>query len=98
LSIYKRLEFTYLNTAGPFPQRIGGNTYLILNIDSYTRVICIILLKYKSDVILLMKTWEAEVVVATGEMIIARRIDNEPKLVEAVHEWRSATRSEVTLK
>jgi hypothetical protein len=78
LSIYKSkcLELIYLDIAGPFPQSIRGNCYFILIIDSYTKVNWIISLKYKSDAILLMKTWKAEVELATGDKIITARTDN----------------------
>jgi hypothetical protein len=74
--ISKRLELIYLDIAGPFPQSIGGNRYFIHIIDSYTRVNWIIPLKHKSDAIPLMKTWKAEVELATGDEIIAARTDN----------------------
>jgi hypothetical protein len=92
----KCLELIYLDIAGPFPQSMSGNPYFILIIDSYTRVNWIIPLKHKSDAIALMKTWKAEVELATGDKIIAARTDNALELIQAIREWRSGTRSEVT--
>jgi hypothetical protein len=92
----KCLELIYLDIAGPFPQSICGNRYCILIINSYTRVNWLIPLKHKIDVITRMKTWKAEVLLATGDKIIAIRTDNAPELIQAIREWRSGTRSEVT--
>jgi hypothetical protein len=70
----KRLELMYLDIAGPFPQSICGNRYFILIIDSYTRVNWIIPLKHKSDAIALMKTWKAEVDLATGTRLLPQEL------------------------
>jgi hypothetical protein len=89
-------ELIYLDIAGPCPQSIHGNRYFILSIDSYTRVNWVISLKHKSDAILPIMTWKAEVELATADKIIAARTDNAPELIQAIREWRSGTRSEVT--
>jgi hypothetical protein len=44
-----------------------------------------------------MKTWKAEVELPTGNKIIAARTDNAPELIQAIREWQSGTRSEVTI-
>jgi hypothetical protein len=43
-----------------------------------------------------MKTWKTEFKLATGDKIIAARTDNAPELIQAIREWRSGTRLEVT--
>jgi hypothetical protein len=98
LSIHKskRLELIHFGIASSFTQSFRGNHYFILIINRSTRVNWIILLKHKSDAILQMTTWKAEIELATGDKIIAARADNAPELIQAIHEWRSGTRLEVT--
>jgi hypothetical protein len=52
--------------------------------------------KQKSDAIALMKIWKVEVELGTEDKIIAVRTDNAPELIQAIGEWRSGMRSEVT--
>jgi hypothetical protein len=77
----KRLELIYLDIVGAFPRSIRGNQYLILIIDSYTRVNWIIPLKHKRNAITRMKTWKAEVKLLIGDKIIATRTHNVPELI-----------------
>jgi hypothetical protein len=44
-----------------------------------------------------MKTWKAEVELAIEDMLIATRTHIAQEVIEAIHEWRSGTRSEVTI-
>jgi hypothetical protein len=92
----KYLELIYDNIAGTFPQSICGKRCFIFIVDLYTRINWIISLKHKSDTIALMKTWKAEVELATGDKIIAARTDNAPVLIQGINEWKSETRSDVT--
>ncbi|RAL58199.1 hypothetical protein DID88_002302 [Monilinia fructigena] len=93
----KRLELIHFDIAGPFPRTIRGHRYFLLIIDSATRVNWVILLKQKSDTIPLLKAWKQEIELATGVAVIAARTDNAPELLQAVREWKTGMRSEVTV-
>lgn len=91
-----RLQLIQFDIAGPFQKSIRGNRYFILIIDSWTRANWVLPLKRKSDAIPMMLSWKKEIELETGVKVIAARTDNAPELIQAVEEWKSGVRSELT--
>lgn len=92
----RRLELIHFDIAGPFPKSLRGNRYFLLIIDSWTRVNWILTLKTKDEAIPRLKKWKTELELGIGDKIVAARTDNAPELIQAVKEWNSGTRSELT--
>ncbi|KAI0996463.1 hypothetical protein K3495_g11717 [Podosphaera aphanis] len=90
------LALVQFDIVGPFAPSLRGNKYLILIIDSWSRRNWIICLKQKSGAQDALMKWRLKVELEKGKQIKATRSDNAPELIQAIKNWNSGTRLELT--
>lgn len=84
----EKLELIQCDVAGPFPPSLGGRTYFLLIIDSYTNMDWTIPLKDKASAGNALKQFKMQQELQTGLKIKRARSDNAPELLKQIAGWQ----------
>ena len=81
----KRLERVFMDTWGPYRHfSIGGNKYMLVIVDEYSRMSWVHFMTQKSDVLSILPRWKHEVELESREKLVKVRLDGAPELKKAV--------------